>query len=174
MCRCSLTVLIFAGASHAVLLVCQSTSNVLPVIRNGKDCYSFPVFKVFLPGRNCCSRFYQCRLIQNEYLKKQSKEWLQTECINTQNAPFKSDPFSAVCFTDWRLSEIPYNGCRAEFFSDSLPTNYFNFENPGPQTCHLESAGTQRAALPPKPHHRNQYRETRNGKCAYTGMWTYL
>lgn len=96
MCRCSLTVLIFAGASHAVLLVCQSTSNVLPVIRNGKDCYSFPVFKVFLPGRNCCSRFYQCRLIQNEYLKKQSKEWLQTECINTQNAPFKSDPFSAV------------------------------------------------------------------------------
>lgn len=74
MCRCSLTVLIFAGASHAVLLVCQSTSNVLPVIRNGKDCYSFPVFKVFLPGRNCCSRFYQCRLIQNEYLKKQRND----------------------------------------------------------------------------------------------------
>lgn len=70
---------------------------------------------------------------------------------------------SAPKHTNWRLSEIPYNGCRAEFFSDSLPTNYFNFENPGPQTCHLEANGAQRAALPPKPHHRNQYRETRNG-----------
>ncbi|KAL4006474.1 solute carrier family 27 (fatty acid transporter), member 2 [Sarotherodon galilaeus] len=70
---------------------------------------------------------------------------------------------SAPKHTDWRLSEIPYNGYRAEFFSNSLPTNYFNFENPLPQTCHFEATGTQRAALPPKPHHRNRYRETRNG-----------
>uniref|UniRef100_A0A668UQE0 Family with sequence similarity 113 n=1 Tax=Oreochromis aureus TaxID=47969 RepID=A0A668UQE0_OREAU len=82
--------------------------------------------------------------------------------------------FCCLHFTDWRLSEIPYSGYRAEFFSDSLPTNYFNFENPLPQTCHFEATGPQRAALPPKPHHRNRYRETRNGKCAYSGMWTYL
>lgn len=90
MCRCSLTVLIFEWASHAVLLVCQSTSNVIPIIRNRKDCYSFPVFKAFLPQRNCCSRFYQCwrRLIQNTYLKNNQSndcslaDWVHqyTEC----------------------------------------------------------------------------------------------
>uniref|UniRef100_A0A3Q0S826 Family with sequence similarity 113 n=1 Tax=Amphilophus citrinellus TaxID=61819 RepID=A0A3Q0S826_AMPCI len=59
-----------------------------------------------------------------------------------------------------------YNSYRAEFFSDTLPTNYLSFDNPWPQTCHFKAAGTWRSAPPPKPYHRNLDREAGNGKCA--------
>ncbi|XP_030578596.1 PC-esterase domain-containing protein 1A-like isoform X2 [Archocentrus centrarchus] len=56
-----------------------------------------------------------------------------------------------------------YNGYQAEFFSDTLPTNYLSFDNPWPQTCHFKAAGTWRSAPPPKRYHRNLDREAGNG-----------
>ncbi|KAF3697616.1 Protein fantom Nephrocystin-8 RPGR-interacting protein 1-like protein [Channa argus] len=56
-----------------------------------------------------------------------------------------------------------YTGYSEEFFSDSLPHDYLNFENnPQPQTYRRRAVGAYRPALttsqPPLPVHRQQYK----------------
>ncbi|XP_044040856.1 PC-esterase domain-containing protein 1A-like isoform X2 [Siniperca chuatsi] len=69
-------------------------------------------------------------------------------------------PLTAV---ERHSSKGNYNGYREEFFSDSLPSGYLNFEtnNLQPKTHHHEAAGAYRPALLPQPHqpvHRHQHK----------------
>ncbi|XP_067379195.1 PC-esterase domain-containing protein 1A [Channa argus] len=70
--------------------------------------------------------------------------------------------FVSLCSERYPAKEN-YTGYSEEFFSDSLPHDYLNFENnPQPQTYRRRAVGAYRPALttsqPPLPVHRQQYK----------------
>lgn len=86
-----------------------------------------------------------------------------------------------VCLSDSHQPKRHYNDYREEFYSDSLPSGFLNFEenNPRQQEPRHASARASRSSVQPQPHlpsHRRQdkHADDRNGKCADINVaeWT--